>query len=142
MLNRLTLRRAGLLFEASLFLAASKLSLKVIPFKILSGWLGEAMAESAPVASCADSHLLNEIPWALKAIARRFKWSRQCLVQAMAAQWMLQRRGLTGTLYLGVRKDDTNVLAAHAWLRSGSDILVGGENQPDFRVVAMFGTRS
>ncbi len=52
----------------------------------------------------------------MKAISRRFKWSCQGLVQAVAGRWMLQRRG--------------------------SDILVGGENEPDFRVVAMFGTRS
>jgi hypothetical protein len=100
------------------------------------------MAESAQVVSCADSHLLTDLRWALKAIGRRFEWSRQCLVQAMAAQWILQRRGLTGTLYLGVRKDDADALAAHAWLRIGTNVLVGGENQPGFRVVAMFGPRS
>jgi hypothetical protein len=46
------------------------------------------MAESAHVVSFADSHLLREIQRALKAIGRRFKWLQQCLVQAMAAQWM------------------------------------------------------
>jgi hypothetical protein len=140
-LNLWSARRIRWLLEAAFFLAASRLSLRLIPFKILSGWLGEAMAESAPAVCWADSQVSTDLPWALEAIGRRFQWSRQCLVQAMAAQWMLRRRGLTGTLYLGVRKDDANALAAHAWLRSGSDILVGGERRQEFRVVAMFGTR-
>jgi hypothetical protein len=114
----------------------------VIPFRLLAGCLGEAMTESSQVVSCRDTRLLTELRWALKGIGIRFKWAQQCLVQAMAAQWMLQRRGFTSTLYLGVRKDDYDALSAHAWLRTGPDILVGAENQPEFRVVALFGNRS
>ena len=40
---------------------------------------------------------------------------------------MLKRRGIPGTVYLGVMKDENRpvTLAAHAWVRCGSIILTG-----------------
>jgi hypothetical protein len=72
---------------------------------------------------------------------RQFSYGRDRQLQTTDAQRLQQRRGLTGTLYLGVRKDEANFLSAHASWRSGGDILVGGENQPDFGGVATFGAR-
>jgi hypothetical protein len=141
-LNRLNIHKTALLVEAGLFLIASKLLLSLVPFRLLSNLLGDAMAESSQMVSHPDELLLTEVAWALKAFGLRLVWSRKCLLQAMAASWMLRRRGLNSTLYLGVCKDDANTLAAHAWVRAGGNIVVGAETQLDFRVVGMFGTRS
>jgi hypothetical protein len=63
-----------------------------------------------------------------------------CLPQAVATQWMLKRRRIAGTLYLGVAKDETQPekLAAHAWLRCGTFILTGAAGHRQFTVVATF----
>jgi hypothetical protein len=61
------------------------------------------------------------------------------LVQALAAKWMLQHRRIPSTMYFGVAKDATGQLRAHAWLRSGSQVLTGSEGCQEFTVVATFG---
>ena len=77
---------------------------------------------------------------AIRSAANYTPWESVCLPQAMAAQWMLKRRHIAGTLYLGVAKDETKPekLAAHAWLRSGDVLLTGGAGHRQFTVVATF----
>jgi Transglutaminase-like superfamily len=67
-------------------------------------------------------------------------WESVCLPQAVAAQWMLKRRHISATLYLGVAKNETlpQKLAAHAWLRCGRVILTGSSGHRQFAVVATF----
>jgi hypothetical protein len=51
---------------------------------------------------------------------------------------MLQRRRIPSTMYFGVAKDAAGQFMAHAWLRSGSQILTGSQGQQQFTVVASF----
>ena len=70
-------------------------------------------------------------------------WHSSCLVQALAGAAMLKRRRLDGVLYLGVRLTPgsrTGGMAAHAWLRSGSTVLVGAEGRTAYTVIARFRT--
>jgi hypothetical protein len=46
-------------------------------------------------------------------------------------------RGIDNTLYLGVGRDETKGLVAHAWLRCGELILTGGGRE-HFMVVGKF----
>jgi hypothetical protein len=62
----------------------------------------------------------------------------QCLVQAVAVTWMLQRSDIPSTLYFGVAKDTGGGLKAHAWVRVGEKILTGAKEREDFSVVATF----
>jgi Transglutaminase-like superfamily len=48
-----------------------------------------------------------------------------CLTQALAAQLLLARCGVTTLIHIGVNKDG-NDMAAHAWLKLGEGILLGG----------------
>jgi len=128
------------LLESCCFLAAAKLLLALVPFRVVRRLLGEMMSETPHTASHLEIHSLGEYRWALKTVVARSKWLRVCLVQAMAAKWMLSRRGVPSTLYLGVRRDATDVLQAHAWLRTGETILIGAKGKPNFQVIASFGT--
>lgn len=65
------------------------------------------------------------IGWAISVAARYVPWRADCLIQAMAATAWLRRRGLAGDFYLGVAKDETGALSAHAWLRSGDVVVTG-----------------
>ena len=45
----------------------------------------------------------------------------------MAARELLHRKGLPSEFYIGVANPDGAGLASHAWLKSGSQIVVGGD---------------
>jgi hypothetical protein len=51
---------------------------------------------------------------------------------------MLQRRGITSTLYLGVDHGEEKWLDAHAWLRCGEVIVTGGAGAERFRIISTF----
>jgi hypothetical protein len=52
-----------------------------------------------------------------------------CLVQAIALQILLGRRGHRAALRLGVAHDEDRKLAAHAWLELDGRVLVGGQGR-------------
>lgn len=59
----------------------------------------------------------------LAAVAGRHQlYPMRCLVQALAVELMLARRGRAVELRIGVRRDDERV-AAHAWLERGGRVL-------------------
>ena len=137
-------RRTGterrLLMEAFLLLGVARLALLVLPFKWLAVSLGRHMKETGSEMIPSDIYCARMIGQAVCAAANYTPWKSVCLPQAVAAQWMLKRRHVAGTLYLGVAKDEakSGKLAAHAWLRCGNLILTGRERHRQFTVVAKF----
>jgi hypothetical protein len=46
-----------------------------------------------------------------------------CLPRALAAGWMLRRRGVSGRLHFGARRDEHGVISTHAWCEvSGQEV--------------------
>ena len=76
----------------------------------------------------------REIAWALSAAARRVPWRADCLVQCIAAAAWLRANGIAPDFHLGVAKDDTGQLKAHAWIMSG-DVIVAGGNAEGYEVL-------
>ena len=71
------------------------------------------------------------------AVAARFP-SATCLVQALAADAILRRRGLACELRIGVRaRDDSTVpIEAHAWVECDGAVAIGAiENLSAFKVL-------
>lgn len=60
----------------------------------------------------------------LERIARTTWWRSMCLEKALAGKWMLRRRGIPSTIYVGMarRGDD---FVAHAWLVGEGQTLTG-----------------
>ncbi len=132
----------GLLLEAAVWLAFSRLALLLVPFKQISPHLGTLQHES-------DSHILptaeqaaERIGWAVRAIAHRTPWESACLAQAISAKAMLRRRHITSTLYLGLAKDSGQKLQAHAWLRCGAEVLTGKAGHERFSVISSFAEKT
>jgi hypothetical protein len=61
------------------------------------------------------------------------------LPQAIAAKFMLARRGCTSTLHFGVARDERAALIAHAWLEAGGFIVVGEDGVENFAPIAQIG---
>lgn len=59
-------------------------------------------------------------------IGRRVLGSKPCLPQALVTQWFLRRNGFDAMLRIGVNKDKSGELLAHAWVESSGDIIIGG----------------
>lgn len=83
--------------------------------------------------------LVRQISRAVHTMSRVTWWESQCLVKAVAAMKMLERRGIPSTLYLGSGRDDNGMMVAHAWLRFGSYIVTGREGHERYAVVGIFG---
>jgi hypothetical protein len=129
-----------ILLEAFVLLAVARLMVLVLPFKWLAVSLGRHMNESGMQISASDLHHARMIGQAIRSAANNTPWQSVCLPQAVAGQWMLKRRRIAATLYLGVAKNENKAekLAAHAWLRCGDAILTGAAGHRQFTVVATF----
>ena len=78
---------------------------------------------------------------AIEQAANNTPWESACLAQSLAAQRMLQKRGIAGVFYLGVMKDETSKekMKAHAWSQCGNEIITGGAGHEEFTVLSVFG---
>lgn len=64
----------------------------------------------------------------------------RCLDKAIAAQWMLGRRGIKSVLRFGVRRDmlPDSGFEYHAWLMSGQEPVVGGNEVESYSAFPAF----
>ena len=128
-----------LLIEAMGWLCWAKTLLWIAPFRYIAPRLGDRMRESPFDMAEAQSKLAASVSWGVRTVARHVPFGFVCLPQAMAAKWMLRRRRLPSTLYLGVRVGESIKMTAHAWLRAGDKILTGRAGSLNHQVVASFG---
>lgn len=136
---RLSWRERACLGEALVSLTAARLALVFIPIKKLAPQLGAQHAQSPETfASPVERAQAQRVRWALSATSRRVPWRSVCFDQAVAAKWMLRRRALPSTLYLGVARDAQREMLAHAWLRCGDVYVTGAPQHQRFTVVATF----
>lgn len=129
--------RRALLLEAALRLSWYKVALFVLPFRWIAPRLGRSVQEGPQRESADQLADARRIGWAVSLMARKLPWHSRCLVRAVTAKVMLQRRGLRSTLYLGVRREDGRKVSSHAWLRCGDMPLVGGLSA-DYTILATF----
>jgi hypothetical protein len=127
--------RAALL-EALAVCTAASIVLKVMPFSRVAPRLGRHMAETPAYQPGATSGHVPRVGWAVGAAARALPWKPLCFPQAITAKWMLKRRGIQSTLYLGT--DPKSNYDAHAWVRAGGVIVTGGPHQGRFAIVSSF----
>lgn len=108
------------------------------PFGEITAHLGQAGLETD------DKHIngqtVRQIAWAVSAICKRTPWKSKCLVQAMTARKMLTRRGIACTLYMGACRSDQGEMQAHAWLRSGTMFVTGGDGSKKYAITSIYGT--
>ena len=140
-LRRLSWPDRRLVLEALVWLAAMRLAVRWVPFLRIVSWMrlepGETPTQPAPAVA-------GQIGWAVRGVAARTPWQSACLVQALAAARMLQRRRLAATLYLGAARNPArrDELQAHAWLRCGALVLTGESESRHFPVLARFRERA
>lgn len=130
--------RKRLLGEALLALLLARGAMLILPFRRIAAWLGTPGAETPITAAAEEILAAQEVGWAVGALARRVPWDGRCLAQALAAAWMLRRRGLEGTVSFGASQGEFAGLDAHAWLRFGPCVVTGGASYEQFKIIATF----
>lgn len=139
-LRRRPARAWVLLAEALAHLVWARVLVTAVPFRRLSPRLGERGVETPAQVPEEARPALREVEWAVQAIARHVPLGFVCLPQAIAAKWMLRRRGWPSTLYLGVASSGGRAqMPAHAWLRVGSKIITGAAEAPGYVIVLTLG---
>ena len=138
-------RRRLLVTEAVACLLAARLALVLIPFPRLAGWLGTFVPPTDPRArqreadaSMQQADLAREVGWAVTRSARWVPFDAVCLPQAMAAQFMLRRRGVTSVMHFGAGKGTDKPLDAHAWLAAAGVEVTGYPVSPNIAEIACF----
>jgi hypothetical protein len=135
-LPRLTAPEIAVLAEALALCTVASAMLRVLRFSRVAPRLGRHMAESPPHQPGATGATVRRITWAIATASRILPWKPVCLPQAVTAQWMLRRRGIQSTLYLGT--DPSKRYDAHAWVRVGGVIVTGGDDPRRYTVVSTF----
>jgi hypothetical protein len=72
----------------------------------------------------------------IKTVHRHFPWRNTCLVQAITAKILLKRRNSEGIIVMGLKKDETGELKAHAWLLHQDGVITGFDENQEFTAVA------
>ena len=140
----------GRVAEAITFVALASGARACVPVRRWSGVFGsvrpvppEWSADSTQLLpNRASSDLEAVVSWAVHRSSRWLPGTPNCLAQAAAAQVMLRRRGSSGVVVIGLRRDHEGTWDAHAWLLGRRGALVGGPAAEGFKPTMVFAVDS
>jgi hypothetical protein len=119
-------RNRRMVAEAAVLLLLARAGLAVLPFDILRRGLRSHAGAPREMAVVPDK-LVRRVAWAVTAVAHRLPLRTTCLVESLAADAMLRRRGCVCDLRFGVRPPQgaSDRLAAHAWIEHRGVVVLG-----------------
>ena len=126
-----------LVLETVLWLGVASFAIAILPFRHV-GRLAGIPIRRPELPSQTRLTEVRRIRWAVVASARRVPWNALCFQQGLAAQFMLQRRGIPSVLFYGAAPDGQTGVSAHVWVRDGGIDVIGGEIASRFAVLATF----
>jgi transglutaminase superfamily protein len=124
-----------LLIAAALLVGTIRLGLWLLPFQTMQRILGR-LTPRPPRMAADDPTSAAKIAWAVETTARYLP-AATCLTQALAAQVLLSRRGLSARVHIGVSKGANQRLEAHAWVESQGTVVIGGSGRERYSVLAV-----
>jgi len=115
---------------AALFIVGViRVALWVLPFRRIHRWI-----EKSGSSSGSDDVLRRMRIARAVSVVSRFVPGASCLTQALAAQWLLRRRGEDAKLCFGIARSPSGAMEAHAWLEHDGGVLIGDlPNLHDYR---------
>ena len=127
-------RERLLVLEAAVLLVGVGAAVRVVAYTRVRSAL-----EAVPAPFFGSGASRERIGWAVDAADSTAPGDRSCLARALVAGAMLERRGYETALRFGVNGADRD-MEAHAWLESGGETVVGGENRKAYtRLEALSG---
>ena len=129
------------LAEAVFWLGLTRGTILLFPFRVIAPYVGRLNHETPRGCSASQQAIAQDIAWAILVISRYTPWHSNCLAQAVAGTFMLQRCGIGSTLYLGLKRS-ADKLEAHAWLRAGEQIVTGSAVMHQYTSISFFGAKT
>jgi len=128
-----------LVAQVLVLLGVFRLMIIALSFSRLEQLLGERFRESPDEIPAAEQAQVRRVRWAIRAVSSHTPWNSNCFPQALTARLLLRRRNISSTVYLGARfSEENSELKAHAWLRSGSIYVTGGDGSKNHGAIAAF----
>ncbi|WP_423231149.1 lasso peptide biosynthesis B2 protein [Clostridium grantii] len=131
-----------LFFKAYIITGIARMAILFLKFNIVKKYMGNPKTESPYILDKEVYRSAKKVSWAVNQASKYTPWESRCLVKAITAQRLLKKKGIYSTIYLGVNKDESNKMNAHAWLRCGELFVTGGYEKNDFKEVAKFSNYS
>lgn len=120
-----------MLLTAAALLSRASLIVAVLPFR------SAIRFGSVPVGrtKLAD---VEDVIWAIEAVARRLPWRIVCIQKGLVAQRMLRAAGMNAILHYGMKTQEDDSLEAHVWVTIGKEAVIGGDEADAFVAVATY----
>lgn len=134
---RLKSRDQLIALEVTLFLLASRMMVKCLPFPILRIVLGKHMHSQKNIR--IDEKTVRRVSCWINKVAPHLPCQCNCLPKAITGKLMLKLRKINSTLYLGLGKDTKTQLVAHAWLMVDDIPVTGGNINNNLTKISYFG---
>lgn len=112
-----------LLGQSLFFLWVVRISLWLFSFKVLDRWLS-SFGSPGGYEQQTDPEVVDRVVKSVQACSRYVPYA-SCLTQALTARTLLQMRGQSCQLKIGVKKDEDEKFAAHAWIEVDGRIVIG-----------------
>jgi len=116
---QLTMAERVILIRVLLVVGVARATLWLLPIETVRKLVARATKGTA-------GHSLKQLIWAVRTVSRYLPGAT-CLTQALAAQALLARSGYPSQVEIGVTKDESSRLRAHAWVVSQGEIVLGGQ---------------
>ncbi len=122
----------ALAFESVAMLAAARVLVKITPRNRLAYRMGGTRADGTGPGQVSKSDCGGgtqsstgaRVGRMVERAAKTTWWRSMCLEKALAGKWMLRRRGIPSTMYVGMAKRGGEFIA-HAWLVGEGQTLTG-----------------
>lgn len=127
-------RRAA--FEAAAALLSARILVALVPLRY---WRNRCVPASTLTSGSAladrERKSVALVRRSIKRVMRNAPLDFICLPQALAARWMLERRGIASELRIGALHKASEIRNLHAWLHAGGDFVTGDCNLADYAVL-------
>jgi hypothetical protein len=130
------IRARALELEAAAYLLGARLALRVISYPRLARAFSRAPKRPEVEGQLRETARLDVRRAVIRA-SRRLPGT-VCFPQAIAAQAMLRRRGISTTLVCGAAMGQTAGLQTHVWLLDRTEAVMGGRDSDAFVELARY----
>ena len=111
--------------EAMALLLYAKLLVATVPPRRWRSRFGSVAGHAATEVSAGNLATVRRMRFAIARALRNVPAAPNCLPQALAARWMLDRRGIASDLFIGTQRGPGEVPHFHAWLKVGEEWVTG-----------------
>ena len=114
-----------LVIEAASLLAIVRLGIAALRFSVLRRSLDHMLPAIPAKSSGKRTSSVDRLAWSVAAASRRLPFRSNCLIESLAVDAMMRRRGHASEIRFGVRPPNAGVLTAHAWVECEGAIVFG-----------------